>query len=252
MKLGLGKLPARHDSVKFKFQKYFDLTAIKIPRHNFGRYWKFPADGWGALGNLTHGDCVFAGAAHETMLWGKEQKRDIVFDDSSVLASYSDLTGYDPENKDTDQGVDAQDAASYRRRVGILSADQTYHKIDAYVALRPRNFDQLRAAMYLFGAVGIGFEFPRSADRQYKDHVPWSVVSSKIEGGHYVPGMGIVPVTGNIACVTWGHRQDMTPEFYEHYNDESIAYLSLERLKNRISPDGFDYDTLKADLASLG
>jgi hypothetical protein len=56
---------------------------------------------------------------------------------------------------------------------------------------------------------------------------------------------------GNLVCVTWGALQEIEPSFAQSFNDESVAYLSLESLKNSISPENFDLATLQADLNAL-
>ena len=67
-------------------------------------------------------NCVWAGAAHETMLWNKEAARTITFNDQSVLKDYSAVTGFNPNDPNTDQGTDMQVAASYRRKTGVHDA----------------------------------------------------------------------------------------------------------------------------------
>ena len=105
--------------------------------------------------NDRYGDCVWAGAAHETMLW-TEAMQTAAFNDKNVLSDYSAVTGFDPASpKATDNGTDMQEAASYRRKTGVLDAKGKRHKVLAYLALRPGDIDQLALAMYLFSAVGI-------------------------------------------------------------------------------------------------
>jgi hypothetical protein len=45
--------------------------------------------------------------------------------------------------------------------------------------------------------------------------------------------------------------QEMEPSFVPAFNDESVCYLSLESLKNNVSPENFDLATLQADLNAL-
>lgn len=244
----LGKLPARKDAVKLRLSKYLVPAALPKPPRTFGHEALLGAD-WSVLGNDQWGDCVFAGAAHETMMWCREAGAITEFDDKSVLSDYSAVTGFDPTNPDTDQGTDMQAAASYRRKVGIVDAIGNRHKIDAYLAIEPGNLTQHYLAMYLFGAVGIGIQFPGSAMSQFNRGKTWSVVKgAQVEGGHYLP---LIAKRTNIKCVTWGRVQGMTAGFFSKYNDESLAYLSAESLVNRKSPEGFDYGALLADLHAI-
>lgn len=248
----LGKTPARPNSVKFKFRKYSDPTALPTPPLRFGQFWRVNIP-WGVLGNDDFGDCVWAGAAHETMIWAAGGGKSIApFTDKNVLSDYSAATGFDPKRIDeTDVGTDMQEAASYRKNTGIVDSRGRRHKIDSYVALTPGDIDELMLACYLFGPVGVGINFPGIADKQFDKAVPWDATPSRVIGGHYIPVVGRNS-KGNILCITWGRLHAMTPDFIRKYNDESIAYLSFDWLtRELVTRDGFDLDTLRKDLKSL-
>jgi hypothetical protein len=247
--LKLGKKPARPGAVKLKLTKYLIKAKLPTPPKVFGHE-ALIGSIWGVLGNDNYGDCVWAGAAHETMLWNKEAGRTITFDNQCVLKDYSAVTGFDPNDPNTDQGTDMQVAASYR---GVLDAHGKRHKVIAYLALTPGNTDQLAISIYLFGATGIGIKFPNTAMTQLNAGKPWDVAkNAKIEGGHYIPGLGR-DAKGNFVIVTWGKIQLMTPRFYEQYCDEVVAYVSDEALTTGGKTlEGFDLAELKADLKALG
>src|SRR5205807_10604879 len=105
-------------------------------------------------------------------------------------------------------------------------------------------------ATYIFQTVGIGIEFLGSAMDQFNAGEPWDVVQgASIEGGHYVP---LVGVNGNLQVVTWGALQQMTQAFFEKYCDEAWAYVSVEDLDGKgLDPEGFNVEQLQADLAGL-
>ena len=244
--LKLGKLPARKGAISLKFTDYIDLTKFPKVPDQFGHENLVKNVDWGILGNDQAGNCVWAGAAHETMMWSLMGESDCAkFSTKSVLSDYSAVTGYPA----TDNGNDMQVAASYRKKTGILDADGKRHKVEAYLALPVGNLQIHLIAMYLFGAVGIGILFPQSAMEQFNNGEVWDIVpNSPIEGGHYVP---LVAKRDNIMCVTWGAKQAMTEEFFQRYNDESVVYLSPEMFVNRKSQEGFDYDQLLSDLQHL-
>jgi len=203
------------------------------------------------LANDRHGDCVWAGAAHETMLLEREAGNVVIFTDADVLGDYAAATGFDPQKPQTDQGTDMQAAADYRRKTGILDAGGRRHTVAAYLALEPGNLEHLYQATYLFGAVGIGLELPASAFDQTDQGKPWDVVpQSANAGGHYVPLVG--RAADGLHVVTWGALQVMTESFLKTYCDEAIAYVSQECLVAQKSPEGFDYAALLRDLAALG
>lgn len=250
MEYKLGKLPARKNSVKLNFMSYVDITKFPKVPDTFGHEGKIKKFDWGILGNSDAGDCVFAGACHETMIWSIMGGNECAeFTGETALSDYSAVTGYNPSIPSSDKGTDMQVAAAYRKNTGIVDANGNRHKIEAYLALPVGNLQVHLIAMYLFGAVGIGILFPESAMEQFNAGEVWDVVpNSPIQGGHYVP---LVAKRENIVNVTWGTTQEMTDEFFQRYNDESIVYVSKEMFIDRKSPEGFDYDQLLMDLKNL-
>jgi hypothetical protein len=244
----LGKTPARPGAVSMKLSAYLSKPQLPVPPANFGHYDLIPK--YGMLGNDNYGDCVWAGAAHETMMWCKEVGSSVAFKDKGVLSDYSKVTGFDPNDPTTDQGTDMQVAASYRRKTGVIDAKGKRHKVVAYLAIAKGNLEQHMAAAYLFGAVGVGIKFPKSAMAQFSAGKPWDVVAgSPLDGGHYIPLVG--RRNGKLLVITWGRIQEMTPKFFAKYNDESVVYLTKEDLKAGVTPEGFNVKQLKADLAAL-
>lgn len=251
MNLKLGKREAQFDHRDLLMAKYLDMSKLPPIPDRFGH--ENLISNWGMLGNADAGDCVFAGAAHETMLWTAEgDPATALFDDDSVLSDYSAVTGYKASDPNTDQGTDMHDAMKYRRNVGVLDASGKRHKISAYIWLEPGNIDHLLAATYLFGAVGVGIQFPNSAMSQFNAGIPWSVVGgARIVGGHYVP---CIANRNNLLIVSWGKIQEMTRGFFQKYCDEAVAMLSLEALI-ATGPlktiDGFNITELVKDIGLL-
>jgi len=255
----LGKKPATYDKRDLQFAHY--RTAAPLPTYpkQFGHEKLVAANAWQMLGNGPDntvspgfqgaGDCVFAGGDHETMLWTLEAGSAAKFTGATAIADYSAVTGYNPKDPNSDQGTDVREALKYRQNTGLVDAADSRHKIGAYLALEPGNVDHLLEALYLFGVVGIGIQFPGSAMDQFNAGKPWSVVQgAQIEGGHYIP---LVAKRTNLECVTWGRIQQMTSQFYAKYCDEAWAILSPEMLKSGKSPEGFDLAQLQADLNAL-
>jgi hypothetical protein len=254
----LGKLPATYDSRDLWFSDYRTGKLPAVPP-TFGHENLISKGQWLMLGNSEDdtvapgfqgcGDCFFAGSAHETMMWIKEAGGTPTFDAKSVIKSYSEVTGYDLNNPNSDQGTDVRAGMKYRAKTGILDAKGNRHKIGAYVALEPGNLDHLYEAIYLFGAVGIGLDLPYSAMDQTQQGCVWSVVpGAESAGGHYV---SLVAKRQYVECVTWGQIQPMTNTFYQKYCEEAWVLLSEEMLTSGKSPEGFDLNTLKADLLAL-
>ena len=244
----LGKLPARKDAIQLKFATYLQRAALPPIPAQFGHE-DLETAPWQMLGNDKVGDCVLAGGGHETMLWNIEAGKSVEFSQKNTLADYSAITGYNPDDPASDQGTDMELAAKYRRKTGLLDAAGKRHKVAAYLDLTPGDLTEHYAALYLFGAVGIGIKFPKSAMEQFNAGEPWDVVpGAELEGGHYIP---LVAKRDMLECVTWGRIQPMTEAFFNEYNDESVAYVSGETLHGGKSLEGFNLRQLKADLAQI-
>ena len=248
MSYKLGKKPARTGAIKLRFAAYADAAALPTPPAVFGHAGLISS--WPMFANDQYGDCVWAGAAHETMLLTKETGNTITFTDADVLSDYAAVTSFNPSDPSTDQGTDMQVAASYRRKTGIIDATGHRHTVASYLALKPGNIQDILLAAYLF-VCGVGLQLPSSALDQAAKRQVWDVVQgSPSEGGHYVPLFGR-QADGLLVFVSWGAIQMATQHFVQTYCDEAIAYLSQEDLVNQKSPEGFDYATLTADLARL-
>lgn len=248
MPLKLGKLPARPGAVKLKLANYIDTSVLPKPPASFGHERLVTA--WGMAMNDQLGCCVVSGAAHESLLWNKEAGKTVRFDDNSIIRNYSAIGGYVPGRPDTDQGCDMEVAAKYRRQTGIVDADGNRHKIGAYIALEPGNVTQLWYATYLFDGVGIGVEFPSQWMDAFNQHRTWGRVSHpKNVGGHYIPGVS--KRNRNALIVSWGVVVPLTASGYSQFNDETVAYLTEEKLVNGKSLEGFDINQLRTDLAAV-
>lgn len=246
--LKLGKLPAVKNSVSLRLRDYLSLVKLPVPPQTVDH--EHAVLNWQMLGNDEYGDCVWAGAAHETMMWGKNAGRTIMITTADVLKDYSADTGFNPNNPATDQGTDVAKAAKYRRKTGILDVSGARHKVQAYLAITPGNREELKQAIYLFENVGIGWQLPASAQQQFLNGEPWSVVAgSQIEGGHYTPAVGYD--ANYVYIVTWAKVQRVEWAFFDKYCDEAITYLSAEMLTNGKSMEGFSASQLQSDLSAL-
>jgi len=179
------------------------------------------------LGNDEWGDCVEAADGHiiEQQTWyGRGFESTVTTADA--LHAYSALTGFDPAagppgSNATDRGTMVQDGLSYLRRQGFHA-----RKIAAFAELDVTNLDKVRLAAAEFGALSIGFSFPRSAMDQFNAGQPWTVISgSPVEGGHCVVVLGYDASWVYVA--TWGRVQRMSWGFWARYVDEAWAVISL-------------------------
>ena len=249
MKFKYGKNPFIKDERDLKYAKYRLAEALPPIPATFGHEGQVTE--WGMLGNDQVGDCVIAGSDHETMLFTEEGSTEAPFTTETALNDYSAITGYNPDDPNSDQGTDVRTALNYRLNTGMLDANNNRHKIGAFLALDQTNINEVLEAAYLYSAVGIGIQVPDSAQKQFQDGEPWTVVEgATIEGGHYVP---IVGFDGTyFYVVTWGAVQKMDVNFFNTYCDETWLILSPEFLNAQgDSPEGFDLAQLQSDMSEI-
>lgn len=254
MPLKFGKLPARPGAITFKFGTYLDKSKLPPVPATFGH--EVITQTWGVLNNDQCGDCVIAGACHETMLWLAAAGRDAVpFDDMTAIKNYREAQAdqgyniYNPADPLSDTGLDMEKAAAWRRTVGIVDASGTRHTIKAYANID--NVQDLATAAYFFGAAGLGIKVTDTCMDQFQNGEPWDGSDGKVVGGHYIPVVGRNS-RGNLIVITWGRLQAITPAGIEKMMDEAIAYLSPEYLTAKgVSPEAFNETQLDADLAAL-
>lgn len=258
--LKLGKRPATEDPRDLLFASYAAPAVLPKPPGRFGHGSLFTD--WHMFGNGPDatvepgfqgaGDCVFAGAAHETMLFAKLGKHPVTFTGASVISDYSAVTGYVLDDDSTDQGTDVRTALSYRRHTGVKDAKGIRHTIAAYVKL-PLDWETMLQAVWIFGAAGLGFRFPDSAMGQFDRGEIWDVVPGEPDPteGHYVPLVGSTLSATKVSSISWARRQELTRAFFDTYADELWTFISLEMLVNGTGPHGFNLAALKADLAAI-
>ena len=87
MPLKLGKKPARPGAIRFRLGSYLNAAALPAVPEVFGHESLMAS--WPMFANDKYGDCVWAGAAHETMLLKREAGRIVTFSDANVLADYA-------------------------------------------------------------------------------------------------------------------------------------------------------------------
>lgn len=207
---------------------------------------------WPVALNDRLGDCTAADACHGIQVWSTYgQGQTVTPADADVVAFYSGSTGYNPADPSTDQGGNMQDVCNYFLKTGMAG-----HRIAAFFQVDPANADLLRAALWLFGGVSVGFPFPKSAMDQFDNGQPWDVVDgAPIEGGHDVLLVGMT-AGGNYRVVTWGRVQEVTPAFWSRYmadpqQGEAWARVSLEWVRNNGTPEGLSADAVNAAFTQL-
>ncbi len=239
----LGKTPPRVDPRTLQLASYLRPAVLPPPPNQVD--WGSKVSSWPMMANDRIGDCTCASAGHCIEEWTADVGQVVIVPDSSIIAAYSAVSGYDPSTGSHDVGAAELDVLNYWRQTGIGG-----HQIDAYVALEPGNLDHVRDAVYIFGNCYIGLALPASAQTQRVWSVPpGGPVGQGAPGswgGHAVP---VVAYNARgLTVVTWGALKQMTWSFWQAYCDEAYAVLSGDWLKANQAPNGIDLASLQQDL----
>ena len=247
----LGKLAPKIDNRTLKMANYIK----KLPPIPAAINWYSTPElqqnfSWGMLLNDQMGCCAIAGPAHIEMVWTGNTGHPYIATNDCVLKAYEVVGGYNPaDSQNTDNGCVMLNVMNYWRNVGICD-----HKIAGYVSVNPHNITNIKAAIYMFGAINLGIALPASA----QDQDIWDVTDPSLTGdatpgswgGHCVVASKYDANT--ITCITWGEEKIMTWAYFKTYCDEAYAAISHDWLNaNGLSPSGFNLATLQQDLSAI-
>lgn len=245
----LGKLEKKVDDRTLRFARYLEPQALPALPTNVHWEKAVPTSAWPMLGNDRYGDCVCAAYGHALHTWtANAQASPTIVDEASVLHAYSAITGFNPSDPNTDQGTNMLDGLNYWRATGING-----NKITAFTEVNPKNKNEVKAAIDLFGVCYIGVALPISAQRQ----TYWHLVSGSNNkpnswGGHCV---SVIGYTGRrVQFITWGQVMEMTWGFFKYYCDEAYTMLAQPEwfTASGNAPSGFNYSQLQSDLQQIG
>jgi hypothetical protein len=191
---------------------------------------------WPMYANDRLEDCTAAAAGHSEEVWSTYGQSSLVMvTEQAVIDLYSAGSGYNPANPSTDQGAVMQDMLDAWRKTGLGG-----HRITAFAEIDPQNKVACKAALYFFGTLYVGINFPKSADQQFLARQVWtydSTADNEILGGHAIH-VGAVSATGNWDCSTWGRRQTLTSAWWDAFVEEAWVPISLEWIKSGVTPVG--------------
>jgi len=161
------------------------------------------------------GDCTIAGVLHMLQLIYAEVGETFEYPgDEVVRAEYLKLTN------GADSGLVERRVLQTWMTDGIFN-----NKISAFAPVNIKNRNEMAAAIYLFGAVYLGVEMPRSAEEQFEAHEPWHLTERNEEpiGGHCVVATGINRF--GLDIITWGATESMTWGWWEKYGSEAWVVI---------------------------
>lgn len=240
----LGKRPPKYDPRTLRLNTYTGPARSAGQRapelHNLSRRTLKAFPELGMMGNDRYGNCTFAGLGHQWQTWSAYGGQPWRPSDEQLVEAYLRHTG------GLDQGAYMLDVLNLARHDGLAG-----NRIYAYVAVEPRNHDQVRLGQLLFGGLYFGAGLPVSAQQQDvwelttgNGSEPWTW------GGH---AMSVIDITrkGPVA-VTWGRLQRITWAWWDRYVDECYAVLEEDYIgADRRSPQGFALSRLARDIGAL-
>ncbi|MGH3099267.1 MAG: hypothetical protein ACRDMV_25080 [Streptosporangiales bacterium] len=244
----LGRLPPHPESThpRLKLGRY--LTSA-LPEPPVSVDWYSQVTDWPMYGNDDWGDCVLAAIGHEIESrthYGQGQTVEIP--PQAVLDAYTAVTGFDPDagppgQNPTDRGTNMQDALGYWRHTGVGG-----HTILVFAQVDEEN--QIRQAVNLFGAVGLGITVTRDMMDDFDAGKPWTRASGQRLGGHAVPAVGYDDQY--VYVVSWARIQPMTWACFRQCVEECWCSVTRDWLDSSgQDPQGLDLAKLGDDFTNL-
>lgn len=242
----LGKRVAIKDDRTLKIAKY--LTPGLPPPPSIVD-WTMGLKDFGYMRNNDLGDCTIAACGHAIQIFtGNAQGSVKTIPDSEIVAAYSAVSGYNPNNGAHDDGANEIDVLNYWTNTGVGG-----DKLGSYAAVAPTDMDMIRQVVYLFGCCYIGVQLPQSAQGQNI----WDIVGNPNSpanqpgswGGHAIIVASADDTKQQLQVVTWGGLMPVTYRFMSAYCDEAFAILSNDWMNSARAPNCIDLATLTTDLA---
>src|SRR5262249_6526342 len=148
----LGKLPAKRDPRTLKFRRYLGKQVRKPPRAaDFSASVKKLR--WPMFANDRLPSCTCAAAGHMVQVWSANVGAERILPDSAIIRTYRRFVG--DAHRPNKHMIDV---LNYWRRMGIGG-----DRISAYVQLAPRDPEEVKIAIALFGTCYIGMALPNFA-----------------------------------------------------------------------------------------
>ena len=250
-----GKLPPVHKPEHVALTDWLMTPAAIWP--------PVPAKGWefavaqnemSVLGNDLYGCCAEAGAYGLAQIQSANASPDdpVVPTTAQVLALYTALTGFDPNDPSTDQGTVLTDLLTYWQKTGFevttRSGKTSVSQIVGWASLDISSFAQMRYAAYIFGGSYLGINCPEQCEQ---DTTNWNFGPGlPIAGGHCIVQAGQGSAGGKMR--SWGLFIPASAGFEGAYVDEGYVVVTPGWLNAQgKSPSGLDLNGMLAAMKGL-
>lgn len=241
----LGRLPADPACKVVKLADHINLTSGWKPPDTIDWATKAENSIRDPLGNLSLGNCVIAGKGHHVGAWSandSDSGGEILATAEEAVRAYHEICG------PGDNGCVITRVLDVMRTQGIKFGGMP-RRIDGYASVDWTQPDLLRAAIFLFGGVTIGFNFPKS----WLSSAIWDATNSPTVGGHDVAALRYD--ARGVYVASWGREYLMTWAAIAQRGriDECYALLSPNWTNNdKLSPAGVDVAGLTRALTEIG
>jgi hypothetical protein len=235
-----GKLPPRHDVRNLKLSNYlkYDLvppTSVSWQDkvlNNGGSFQMFAND--------SLGDCTCAAVGNMIINWTANAGQVVVLQNSDIIKAYSDVTGYNPSDPNSDQGANETDVLNYWRNFGVGG-----HQIGAYAEINQNDITRVQCSTAFLEGVYIGFSVPQSVEDNTNNI--WDVGGNEnIVAGHAVIVVGYDDTY--LYIVSWGSVYKMTYPFWNKFVDEAYGLISQDEMIGGANAAGLNLSQLTTDL----
>lgn len=239
-----GLLPAHDEATHPRLHLAPHVTTAAAPPASVD--WHSNVTAWPMYGNDQIGDCTEAMVGH--VIQGAStygEGNTVTITDADVLAAYERVSGYNPADPSTDQGAVLQDVYNDWRKTGVGG-----HKNLVFAQVNHNNHDEVKTAVYQFGAAGLGIVVTQSMMDAFAAGQDWVSASGPQLGGHAVPCVGYDEQ--GVRVVTWGRVQLMTWDCFSQCVEEAWVAVLPEWLNaTGTDPEGVDLHGLGDEFASL-
>lgn len=247
-----GKLPPKRHDKLIALSDF--MTAAETWPAVPAMGWEATVDpsSWGMLGNDQYGDCAEAGILHLVQAQSANAGNLLSATTDQALALYSAVTGFNPNDPNSDQGTVLTDLLAWIQKNGLEMTDMTGKTVTVEVvgsaAFDITSIAQMRYATYLFGGSYLGINCPEQCEEDLSN---WNFAAGlPIAGGHCIPRVGEGAAGGQI--VSWADVIPFSNGFWTAYGDEGYVVVTKAWLNAQaLAPSGLDLNGLVSAMKNL-
>ena len=250
-----GKLAPVHLPWHVALSDHLDAAASWPPVPPQGWEYAVPQSEMSVLGNDQYGCCAESGACGLAQIQSCNANPTDPFvpTTAEALALYTAVTGFNPNDPNSDQGTVLTDLLTYWQNTGFelttRSGKTRLSQIVGWASLDISSFALLRWAAYTFGGSYLGIQCPQRCET---DTTNWNFGPGlPIAGGHCIVQAGEGAAGGKMR--TWGLFIPASAGFMGAYIDEAYIICSKDWVNNQDkSPSGLNLDSLLAAMKLAG